>query len=44
MGRYTVITWAMYTGMTEKDPGAMYDDLRTILPVKGHVVLWSKKQ
>jgi hypothetical protein len=36
-GNNTVMSWAAYGGMTEKDLGAIYDFLKTVRPVK-HVV------
>lgn len=37
----TVMPWAMYTGMTEQDLGAIYDYLRTIKPVAGTIEKWT---
>jgi len=33
----TIMPWLLYTGMTEKDLGAIYDYLRTIKPVKNQI-------
>jgi hypothetical protein len=37
----TVMPWAMYTGMTEQDLGAIYDHLRTVNPVDNVVERWT---
>lgn len=37
----TVMPWAMYTGMTEEDLGAIFDYLRTVPAVAGKVEKWT---
>lgn len=44
MGRQTVMPWTMYAGMTENDLGAIYEYLRTVLPVKNKVEVWIEKK
>jgi len=35
--------WLMYSGMTEKDLGAIYDYLRTVQPIKYKVERFKRK-
>jgi hypothetical protein len=37
----TVMPWAMYTGMTDQDLGAIYDHLRSMAPVDNVVERWT---
>jgi hypothetical protein len=36
-GRNTHMAWAAYAGMTDQDLGAIYDYLKTLLPIENHV-------
>jgi cytochrome c553 len=36
-GRNTLMPWLAYSGLTEKDLGAIYDYLKTLPPVENHV-------
>ncbi len=38
----TPMPWFMYSAMTEKDLGAIYDYLRTVKPVKNKVIKFQK--
>ena len=37
MGYQSIMPWTMYSGMTERDLGAIYQYLRSIKPVKNAV-------
>lgn len=40
----TVMPWTMYSGMTEKDLGAIYDYLRTLKPVDNYINRWDNSK
>lgn len=41
-GRNTVMPWLAFAGMTDEDLGAIYDYLKTVKPIKHHVVTFPR--